>query len=358
MNELEIMLERFRQHYFGRFKPTPWDLKVRQPEWMLEKLIPAKSLGMVYGPSNSGKTHLICDLIVSMLMGDSHWQGLELKPGPVVLFSESMGHIKARIKAYLSERQGEPAFDLYCVPAMGMDVSEVQFFAMWLDEMPEPPAVVVFDTLATTFALDENDNRQASRLINELETMILPRINETGCCILAHHTSKVSEGRSARGASALIANIDFSINVQWDPKIERTIAQWEKDRWRLVDKAPRWAGDMRRVPVEFENGSTEMAVLRWETYDEEAAELVQTLLEETKIAGMKAELDELIRCAASDPYFHTAKGTREPSGYIKFAVPEHMRPKRPILIEWLQDTKTTEPVFTKSGIECGFIVKK
>ena len=94
--------------------------------------------------------------------------------------------------------------------------------------------------------IEENDNKEASRLIKMIEAHVVPMLDVCGCVVIVHHTSKASEGRSARGASALIGNIDWSINVQWEKDIEKTVARWDKDRWRIIDHSPQWAGQGHR----------------------------------------------------------------------------------------------------------------
>ncbi len=173
-----------------------------------------------------------------------------------------------------------------------------------------PPINITFDTMATAFSFEENDNREASKLIKAIDSKLVPWMDPDGSIWLAHHTSKGSDGRSARGASALIANIDWSIRVEYDKSIERTIASWEKDRWRLIDESPRWCGQMHRVSVEFENGDTDMAILEWEPYSEEAQALEEQLAEERKAEGMKSELADMLRAHGRDAFLaHSGSGT-------------------------------------------------
>ena len=359
MNELDEFLQSFNQSIFGRTNPNEgWDWKVSQPEWMLEKLIPGGSIGMIYGPSNSGKSHLICDLVTTIVKGQSHWQGIPLKSGPVIMFSESMGHIQARMKAYRQEGPGGVVHDIYILPTVALEVIDINLLTAWLDSLPIPPICIVFDTMATAFSFEENDNREASKLIKALESQVLPRMHPDGTIIIAHHTSKGSDGRSARGASALIANIDWSIRVEWDKNIERTIAEWEKDRWRLVDKTPRWAGDMHRVTVEFENGEAEMAVLSWEPYSIEAQEMQEALAEEGKVGMLKDELSRLLVAHGRDAFFPSSQSFPANFESFKFVLPGNLRPHGRLLKEWLVDTHDTEPVYSARGRECGFVVRQ
>lgn len=296
-------IQKAREGPFANIPTEPWDWIVREPAWMLEKLIPARSVGMIYGPSNSGKSHLMCDLIAAMIAGETEWQGIPITPGDVMLFSESIGHIRSRMKAYLGDRPRR--FNLYSLPTMSLGIEYIQSMGEWIKELTGTPMAVFFDTTATMFSFEENDNREASKLIKSLEDHIAPAIDPNGTITLVHHTSKISEGRSARGASALIGNIDYSINVTYDKKLNLTLANWEKDRWRLVDSPPVWQGAMYRVPVEFENGSMDMSILDWKPFDEDAAELVEKVDEDMKNQAIRDSIMAVVDKNIGG-YIHTA----------------------------------------------------
>lgn len=358
MNELEFFLERYNASIFGKQDTRRgWDWKVAQPEWMLDKLIPEQSIGMIYGPSNSGKSHLICDMLVAILKGKPHWQGIPIKTGPVVLFTESPGHIKARLKAYAENTQGEIVHDLYLIPTAALEVEDIDLLATYLSKLPIPPINITFDTMATAFSFEENDNREASKLIKAIDSKLVPWMDPDGSIWLAHHTSKGSDGRSARGASALIANIDWSIRVEYDKSIERTIASWEKDRWRLIDESPRWCGQMHRVSVEFENGDTDMAILEWEPYSEEAQALEEQLADERKAEGMKSELADMLRAHGRDAFFAHSGKRFDAYESLKFTMPKAWQSRATELKQWIRETHKTEPVYNARGTECGFLVK-
>ncbi|MEK9555992.1 MAG: AAA family ATPase, partial [Gammaproteobacteria bacterium] len=207
-----VELEKFRKEQPEYILPrTPWDFQVTLPQFQLGKLIPARSIGMLFGPSNSGKSHLICDIIRAHLQGDTQWQEHDLTPGDVVMFSESIGHIQARLKAYVTHAGRAVKNNIYLNPTQGFETVQVESLGVWIESLDKPPMMIVFDTLATAFQFEENDNKEASRLIKMIEDHIVPKLDPCGCVVIVHHTSKASEGRSARGASALIGNIDWSV---------------------------------------------------------------------------------------------------------------------------------------------------
>jgi len=353
-------IQSFNESPFGNLPTTPWDYQATLPEWVYEKLVPAKSIGMIYGPSNSGKSHFLCSMVDAMLSGQNEWMGRKLKSGPVLMFSESIGHIQARTLAYRELNQSTHVHNFYSFPTMSLNTStNIVHLEMWLSRLPEPPEMLIFDTFSTSFNIEENDNQQVSTLIKNLEKHILPAISPTGTIILVHHTSKASEGTSARGASALIGNIDWSIVVKWDPEAERTIAQWQKDRWHLVDEAPTWAGVKRRLTVHFTNGQTEITALEWTEWSEEDLEAEKEAKAEAKIEGYKATLMQALQGEQMPVYIHSNSRSKTPAGYEPYRLSGIISDTKvyKILYEWMRDTMTCEPVFNTNGIETGFIVK-
>jgi len=133
---------------FAKLSNHPWDWQVEQPEWMMEKLMPCSSIGMLFGPSNSGKSHFICDLIIAMLGGLPTWGGYSIKCGDVVMFSESHHHIKARMKAYRSHKNINLRHNLFTYPTMGVEQDDIYNMMIWLYTLPKAPKMIVFDTLA------------------------------------------------------------------------------------------------------------------------------------------------------------------------------------------------------------------
>ena len=335
-----------------------WDMQITMPTWTLDRMIPARSIGMLFGPSNSGKSHLICDVIASQMIGEDNWQGHAMQSGDVVLFSESQGHILARLKAYLGHKGNNIVNDLYALPTKALEVHQVESLGKWMEKLPNPPMMIVFDTLATMFSFEENDNKEASKLIKRIEDHVVSKLHPSGCVVIVHHTSKASEGRSARGTSALIGNIDWSINVQWEKEIEKTVARWDKDRWRLISDSPQWAGQGHRVPVNFTNGQAEVMILDWEEFSEDAVEVAKELRKEVELDAMKAKVAEAVRLARKPVYIHTNNRSRVPSGLVPFKLSDVVSNSKllPSMYDYIMDNFKTESVFTPKGVECGFNV--
>jgi len=238
-----------------------------------------------------------------------------------------------------------------------METREMAALCSWIYMLPNPPILMVFDTLATAFSIEENDNKEASKLIKALEEYILPAMHPKGTIMLVHHTSKASEGRTARGASALIGNIDYSINCQWDDDMGRTVAKWEKDRWRLMKEEPQWSGIAQRVPVSFTNGDTEMMVLDWSPYTDAEIEAERRLQDELKLDMLKQRVKEAVTSAKQPVFIHTNSRARIPAGYVPLRLSEFVAKQQiPDMVDYIKEIFDFEPVFTPKGAEVGINV--
>lgn len=358
-------MDDYQNSPFFKLPTGGWDWEVSQPEWMLDRLIPARSIGMVFGASNAGKSHLVCDFIIDVLADTGTWNGNKLAGGDVVMFSESHGHIKARLKAYRNHKQKTPVHTMHTLPTMGIEHHQLMEMAVWLYTLPNPPVLMVFDTLATAFSLEENDNREASKLIKGLEEWILPAMDPRGSIMLVHHTSKASEGRIARGASALIGNIDWSIQVAWDDQFEKTVATWEKDRWRLIEDNPSWSGIAQKVPVAFTNGQTEMMVLDWSLYTQEDAEAARELQKDIQIKVAKDKAAKIIKKTIQrygKAYIRIDKKSRIPAAHEPHYVSFHNEFDKQYVEtvrDWiLSSIEAPEYIFNRNEERIGFLVKE
>ena len=328
-------------------------------------MIPEFSLGMLYGPSNSGKSHLACDLAIAAARGDSHWCGQKIKSGPVVFFSESMGHTMARLKAYSEKIPAAFKHDIHVLPSPGLERHEIPMFNVWMMKLPEPPVMLIFDTFSTSFSFtggeSENDNSAVAKLIRSLEDVVQLMAKQS-TIMFVHHTSKASGGHSARGASALIGNIDYSIRVEWDEDTEKTMAFWEKDRWRLAKESPVFAGTMRKVDTEFENGTEQMAILDWEYQSMAEIEAEKQEAEEMEFSSIKVNfknrVNEFIR-QHGFAFFKTNPNAKVKTELLDgWVQPNDFCPKhyQKALKEWVTDSYSEhrrETVNGRTGAEVG-----
>ena len=187
-------------------------------DWLIEDIIPNNSVGMIYGASGSGKSHIILSMAV-MIANGLPWFDKDTKQGNVlVMAGEGLGGISRRLKAI--EIENNLAIDQSNLHisnrAIGLDTTNgYKLVDQAINGLETPPEIIIIDTLSRhLMESEENSNDDMARFINKLEDIRL----KYGCTIiLVHHTGK-SSNNGARGASALKANIDFSFEVAGENK--------------------------------------------------------------------------------------------------------------------------------------------
>ena len=187
-------------------------------DWQIEDIIPSNSVGMVYGASGSGKSHIILSM-AAMIANGLPWFGKDTKQGNVlVMAGEGHRGLASRLKAIEKEHDLAINQDHLHISnrAIGLDTANgYKLVEQAIKELETPPQVIIIDTLSRhLMESEENSNDDMARFINKLEDIRL----KYGCTIiLVHHTGK-STNQGARGASALKANVDFSFEVAGQDK--------------------------------------------------------------------------------------------------------------------------------------------
>lgn len=193
----------------------------RQPleiDWLIEDLIPSNSVGMIYGASGSGKSHIILSM-AAMIANGLPWFNKDTKQENVlVMAGEGLSGLSRRLRAIEKEHDLKIEQDRLHISsrAIGLDTDNgYKLVTQAIEDLATPPQVIFIDTLSRhLMESGENSNDDMARFINRLDEIRL----KYGCTIiLVHHTGK-SANNGARGASALKANVDFSFEVAGQDK--------------------------------------------------------------------------------------------------------------------------------------------
>lgn len=169
---------------------------------------------VVYGPSNCGKSALVCLLGNAVATGAEVF-GARTEKGIVVhVAAESPGSILDRTAAYdFSSAEVAPYYVLQSAVDLtdGHAVSEFIEELQCLASMHELPIVlVVFDTFARSIGTaDENASGEMTRAVQHAER--IARTIDTHC-VLIHHSGK-DPGRGGRGSSSIQAAVDTEIRL-------------------------------------------------------------------------------------------------------------------------------------------------
>lgn len=184
-----------------------------QPGYLVKRLIPANSVGYIFGASGTGKTFVTFDIIAAIARG-LPWRGLKVKQGAVVYICAEGAHgFRTRIKAYCKTYDIENPEDLpiYVIAAKPnlMDKAEMKLLYAAIEALDIPIAAIVLDTYAACMSGDENSSVDVTKVLNNVN--ILQKGFGT-TILLVHHAGKDS-GRGARGWSGLRSAVDFEYEV-------------------------------------------------------------------------------------------------------------------------------------------------
>lgn len=213
-----------------KFKPMSMaELLARpQKQWLIDSVVGAGDLVMVYGASGCGKTHVVIDLIFSACMGSQFARRFPVARRLNVAYAagEGLSGLAQRFAAVMDHYSyHDPLFDysnftfFETVPQLyaGEDAiySEriTDFIVEWKDRQAkgeaQPLDILVIDTLHTaTAGADENSAKDMGIVLN----LAKRATKELGCAVvLVHHTGKNNE--TERGSSALRGAMDTMIHI-------------------------------------------------------------------------------------------------------------------------------------------------
>lgn len=198
-----------------RFKVlTDMDVEnLSDPEWTVEGVVPSRSLGLFYGSPGVGKTFVAMDLAFSIAT-DTDWCGRTVTPGAVVyVIAEGITGLKQRVKAWKHAQGIDRVQRIYFVTEKVQlaEQGEVsRFIGDLKEQIQEPIALVIFDTLARCFVGgEENSAKEMGVLVDSAERI---RKELDAAVMLVHHTTK--KGQGERGSSALRGATDTMLSLQ------------------------------------------------------------------------------------------------------------------------------------------------
>ena len=179
-------------------------------KWLIEDYIPKQSVGMLYGPSGVGKSHLALDMAVKIANGIP-WCDKDTEEGVVLIMAgEGQSGLKRRLQSI--EKHNGITIDqnnlFVSERAVGVDTDKgfMELVAA-IEALEKTPDLIIVDTLSRhLMSSSENSNEDMAAVINRLE-QLKQRYNTS--ILIVHHTGKNAKNGS-RGASSIRANIDFS----------------------------------------------------------------------------------------------------------------------------------------------------
>ncbi len=209
LNSAKRAPERFRLLTAGELRALP---AVR---WRIHGVLPESGIGAVYGPSGSGKSFLLLDMLAAVARGAPWFEYGCAEACPVTyLAAEGTAGVPQRVRAH--EQRHGPLPENFRAILTGLDIrkaSDREDLARAIRAEGQAAGIVVFDTLNRSApGLDENDAAAMGEVIDAMQKLQA----ELGGLVLAvAHTGKDS-AKGLRGHSSLTAALDASIEVQRD----------------------------------------------------------------------------------------------------------------------------------------------
>lgn len=179
--------------------------------WNCKGVIPAASIGMIFGASGTFKSFVALDYALHRAWG-LPWLGRKTKQAPVVyLAAEGGAGVFRRIDAWHRSRALDwrkcPLFVVPVPLALRQDAKHLRSAVQALGVMPGD---VIVDTWSQVYDGDEN---AASDVAPFIRTLGAELRDPLGCTVtLIHHSGHAATERP-RGSSAMLANLDFVFGV-------------------------------------------------------------------------------------------------------------------------------------------------
>lgn len=184
-------------------------LALRDPRWLADYVIPERSISMLWGPPNIGKSFVTLDLACSVAVGND-WMGRAVEPGRVVYVAgEGVHSFKRRLGAWLRYNSLDEE-DLGNLSFVGWPVQLHEGIETFLRLVrPADPVLVIIDTLAaSSLGVDEDKTAGIGPVMKSLQKI---RSELEAAVMVVHHTGWIEEHE--RGSSALRGTMDTSIRM-------------------------------------------------------------------------------------------------------------------------------------------------
>lgn len=209
------------------FEPMSFDELMAMPdkEWLIDQIVGARDLGMIYGAPGCGKTFVGINMIVAACTG-SQWAG-RFQPARALNVAycagEGVSGLPSRFRAalYPFGVSTLPNFTFYkTIPQLYGDEDTLtiysirQFVTEWLARLEagtaKPLDILFIDTLHTaSIGAEENATKDMGVVIRACRDASIA----LGCAVvLVHHTNK--NGSAERGSSSLRGAMDFMIEIK------------------------------------------------------------------------------------------------------------------------------------------------
>lgn len=216
--------------------------------WLVDNYIIQDTLNMLYAKPSSGKSVTALSFAVAVATG-CDWYGQKTRQGSVVYIAgEGRDGLIRRLKAI----ELSLSIDLKNIPlfvsnesAMIDTIGGINAINSAIDKFEIKPSLIVIDTLARSFAGDENSASSMNQFIIGCDSI---RRRYPNCTMLIVHHTGLVESKRARGSSALFGAIDRGFLLHVDSKSK--IHEFSCDKARDGSKPPAKHFELKEVVLD------------------------------------------------------------------------------------------------------------
>lgn len=179
---------------------------LRRPPDLVHGVMPAQGCGALYGPSGSGKSFLVIDLMAAVA-GAQEWFGHKVRNGRVVyVMLEGTAGLGKRVKAWevANDCSYPDRVSFLIEPFNLLDRDDVLGLASAVQASGGADLVVIDTLNRATPGTDENGPEDSGRILAAMQAI---QEMTGGFILVCHHTGK-DASKGMRGHSSLFAGMD------------------------------------------------------------------------------------------------------------------------------------------------------
>lgn len=191
---------------------TPAEMAACPPVlWRVRGVLPTEGIAAIFGPSGSGKSFLVLDLLAAVASGGD-WFECRTKAAPVLYVAlEGEAGVAQRVQAYqMKNGRMAPDFRFLLQSLDIRNATDRADLVSAIQAVGWSGGVLCLDTLNRAApGMDENDSKDMGEVIGAAKAI---QAAVGGVVLVVHHTGKDAT-RGLRGHSSLIAALDAAIEV-------------------------------------------------------------------------------------------------------------------------------------------------
>lgn len=226
--------------------------------WLVPGILPQGALAELHGVPGTGKSFVIFDLVMAVQTGGS-WLGHPVPKGQVLYLAfEGHAGLQQRLQAWKAARgwDGRETGARFITDTVNMlQPADLTHLLLAARALPEPPTLVVIDTLAKSMpGGNENATEDMSLVIDHANRVRM----ETGATVqFVHHTRRDSE--EERGSSALRGGVDTMMMLKKEDDRLSLICSKQKDAPEFMPIAFDLLPVLNSCVVQLRDGSANTA---------------------------------------------------------------------------------------------------